>query len=133
MINQKYIKNFYQLVFAFFAIFILLGVSSPAVAETIPTESQLRSYNCRTQTKAECLKTNPIIRWLNILVNALAVLIGIAATIMIVVGGLQYVTARDNPQAVQAAQERIRNVIIGLVTFIFFYAFIQWLIPGGVF
>jgi cytochrome bd-type quinol oxidase subunit 2 len=133
MINKKRLVNRYGLIFASLVACAMFIVATPAFAQSIPTEESVRSYNCKNQTSGECLKENPIIKWLNIIINALAAIIGIAATIMIVVGGLQYASARDNPQAVQAAQERIRNVLIGLLTFIFFYAFIQWLIPGGVF
>jgi hypothetical protein len=52
---------------------------------------------------------------------------------MIAVAGVQYTTSRDNPQAVQAAKQKIWNVLIGLLAFFFLYAFVQWIIPGGVF
>ncbi|MFO0881998.1 MAG: hypothetical protein U0491_00930 [Candidatus Saccharimonadales bacterium] len=76
---------------------------------------------------------NPIITWLKVAINIFAGIIGIGAVLMIIVGGLQYSAARDNPQAVQAAKTRIANVVLGLAAFIFLYAFLQWLIPGGAF
>lgn len=79
------------------------------------------------------LKDNPIIVWVNRVINFLAGLVGIGAVIMIIFAGIQYITARDNPQSVQAAKTKIINVVIGLVAFAFLFAFMQWLIPGGVF
>lgn len=77
------------------------------------------------------LASNPIIKWLRNFINLFAAIIGVGAVIMIIIGGIQYTAARDNPQAIQAAKMKIMNVAIGIVAFIFLYAFMQWLIPGG--
>lgn len=74
-----------------------------------------------------------IIDYLVIVINALSALVGIVVVIMIVVGGIQYSAARDNPQAVQAAKTRITNAILALVVYVFFYGFLNYLIPGGLF
>lgn len=89
-------------------------------------------YKC-TAPGTECLKNNPIVLWISFFINLLASVIGIGAIIMVIVAGLQYSAARDNPQAIQAAKQKMTNVLIGLAAFIFMYAFLQWLIPGGVF
>lgn len=59
--------------------------------------------------------------------------VGIVITLMIVIGGVQYITARDNPQAVQAAKQKIFNAIIALVLFILMYAILLYLVPYGIF
>jgi hypothetical protein len=64
-------------------------------------------------------------------INILAAFVGVAAIIMFIVGGIQYITSNGNPQAVSAAKKRITDVLIGLLAFVFLYAFLQWLIPGG--
>lgn len=97
-----------------------------------PSEEDVRTYNCSGKTSDECLKTNPIVQWLNVLINVFAGIIGIGAVVMIIVAGIQYMSARDNPQAVQSAKEKITSVVIGLVAFGLLYAFVNWLIPGGV-
>ena len=66
-------------------------------------------------------------------INVLSIGVGIILTIMLVFAGLQYATARDNPQSIQAAKTKIINVVISLVAFVFIYAFLQWIVPGGVF
>jgi hypothetical protein len=76
---------------------------------------------------------NPIIKDINLFVNILSGLIGIAVVGSIILGGIQYSLAGDNPQALSAAKGRIMNGLTALVAFIFTYAFLQWLIPGGVF
>lgn len=66
------------------------------------------------------------------LINALSALVGVVIVALIVVGGIQYSAAGDNPQSTAAAKKRIMNAIIALIMFVFMTAFLQWLIPGGV-
>lgn len=73
-----------------------------------------------------------ITRWLIVVINILSAAAGLIITIVIIVGGIQYTTAKDDPQAVAAAKGRITNAILALAVYIFFYAFLQWLVPGGV-
>ncbi|OGL36445.1 hypothetical protein A3F38_02145 [Candidatus Saccharibacteria bacterium RIFCSPHIGHO2_12_FULL_48_21] len=79
------------------------------------------------------LSANPIVKDINMVVDFLAAGVGIIVVSVIIIGGIQYMTAGDNPQAVAAAKQRISNGLIALVAFIFTFAFLQWLIPGGVF
>lgn len=84
--------------------------------------------------KAEvCVTKLPIIGNLNQVVNFLAAAVGVIVVAVIILGGIQYTMAGDNPNAVGEARKRITNGLIALVTFIFMYAFLQWLIPGGTF
>ncbi|MDZ7785869.1 MAG: hypothetical protein U5L95_01980 [Candidatus Saccharibacteria bacterium] len=70
--------------------------------------------------------------YLRTFTNVLIALVGIVVVIMVVVGGIQYSAARDNPQAVQAAKGRIANAVLALIVYIFMSAFLQYIIPGGV-
>lgn len=79
--------------------------------------------------KSEC----GIIGYIITFINILSGLVGVVIVIMIAVGGIQYTAARDDPQAVAAAKGRIRNAILALVFYLFGFAFLQWLIPGGIF
>lgn len=65
--------------------------------------------------------------------NILSAVVGIVIVVMIAVGGIQYTTARDDPQAVSAAKHRIQNAVLALVFYLFGFAFLQYLIPGGIF
>jgi hypothetical protein len=79
------------------------------------------------------LKNNPIIKDINLIVNFLSIGVGVIVIAMIIIGGIQYSIAGDNPQAVTAAKQRITNALIALVAYLFVFAFLQWLIPGGIF
>lgn len=109
-----------------------LLLTTPASAATMPAESS--QYSCsKTASSEECLKNNPIVKWLQWGISILTSLVGIGAVIMLSVAGLQYSAARDNAQGVQAAKQKIYSVLIGLAAYVFLYAFLQWVIPGGVF
>jgi hypothetical protein len=80
-----------------------------------------------------CLKGNKIFEDLNNIINFLGAGVGIVATGAIIVGGIQYAAAGGNPNAVTAAKKRITDALIALLAFLFLYAFLQWIVPGGVF
>lgn len=106
------------------------GLSIPKCGSTYD-EAQ---YNCvEGEDPNECAKNNPLTVWLVFFINLISVLIIIGASTMLIVAGIQYISAADNPQKIQAAKEKIRNVLIGIVAFFFMFAFLQWLIPGGAF
>ena len=74
-----------------------------------------------------------IVRHLVTLINVLSGLVGIVCVIMITFWGIQYTVARDNPQMTATARQRILQTVLALVGYLFIYAFLQWVIPGGVF
>jgi hypothetical protein len=92
------------------------GNSDPAVT----------SGNCATASHCDL-----IVKYINPLINLLAALVGVAVTISIIVGGIQYASSGGDPQKVTLAKTRIRGAIIALITFIFLYALLNFLIPGG--
>jgi hypothetical protein len=89
------------------------------------------NFVCTGLSQKDCLKYNPMIQWIRFFINLISALVGVIVVIMVTLAGIQYSAAADNPQGVQAAKKRIENVLIGLVAYIFLYAFLQWLIPGG--
>lgn len=66
-------------------------------------------------------------------INFLSYGIGIVVVGMIIVGGIQYATSGGVPQKVEAARRRITNSLIALALYVFMFAILQWLIPGGIF
>ena len=71
--------------------------------------------------------------YINPLIQTVSALVGIITVISIVVAGIQYSTSADDPSKVQAAKTRIGRSLFALLTFIFLYALLQWLVPGGLF
>ena len=58
--------------------------------------------------------------------------VGIAAVGSIVFAGILYITARDNAGQVSKAKTMIMNTVIGIIAYILMWAFLEWIIPGGV-
>jgi len=97
-----------------------------------PTQCAPLGNGCNGNTAETCLKKNKIVVDINTIVNFLAALIGIVVIGVIILGGIQYTLAGDNATATGAAKQRVINGLIALVAFIFTFAFLQWLIPGGI-
>ena len=102
----------------------------PVYASPVPAATQVKA-ECKDDTldKNNC----GIVGLLVTFINILAGLVGGIVVIMIIVGGIQYSTAGDDPQKVQGAKKKISNALLALFTFIFMFAFLQWVVPGGLF
>src|ERR1051325_57767 len=74
----------------------------------------------------KCVKNNQIVQDLQTIVNALSIGVGVVIVAMIMLGGIQYMAAGDNPSAVTAAKQRISNALLALFAFLLIYAFVQW-------
>lgn len=75
---------------------------------------------------------NLTVKYINPLIKALAALVGIGVTLSIVWAGIQYASSADDPQRVSAAKRRITNALLTLIGFFLFFAFMNWIIPGGI-
>lgn len=64
-------------------------------------------------------------------VKALTALVGVAITISIIWGGIQYSSSGGDPSAVSAAKKRIVTAVLTLIGYFLFLAFLNWVIPGG--
>lgn len=99
--------------------------------KTDTTKCQPLGNTCDQKTGV--CSDNPIVATLNTIVKFLSGLVGVVIVGVIIFGGIQYALAGDKAEAVTAAKKRIANGVIALFVFLFIFAFVQWLIPGGVF
>ena len=67
------------------------------------------------------------------IINILTAGVGIAAVGGIVYGSILYTSAGGNADQTKKAIEFIRNVIIGLIAYALMFAFLNFIIPGGLF
>jgi hypothetical protein len=72
-------------------------------------------------------------KFINPAINTLSACFGVIAVISIIIGGINYSTSEGDPQKTSRAKNRIFNTIIAVIAYMFLYAFIQFLVPGGVF
>lgn len=84
----------------------------------------------RTSTN---LDANPIYKLLLDIINFLAVGVGIAVVGGIVYGSFMIVTSNANAGKTQQGISIIVNAFIGLLLYIFLFAIINFLVPGGLF
>ena len=78
------------------------------------------------------LTENPIFFYLRNLIIFAAGGVGLAVLGGIIYGSYLYNTARANAAQTQQGQNVIINSVIGLLLFIFMFAILQFLIPGGI-
>lgn len=97
------------------------GTEEPQFVKNDCNEATLNETNCG------------IVKYLKIFINVLSTVVGVVVVASIVYGAIQYSSAGGDPQKVSAAKKRILGAIIALFMFIFMYAFIQYLVPGGIF
>jgi hypothetical protein len=64
-------------------------------------------------------------------INFLSAIAGIALVASLMISGYLYMTARDNAGQIEKAKARIIQTLIALTVFIFMYALLNFLIPGG--
>jgi len=100
-----------------------------------PGVSYAASSNCTNSTTSgiqTCLKNNPIVHDLNLIVGFFSALFGVVVVGSLIFAGIQYATAGADSSRVSAAKKRITNSLIALIAYICIVAFLQWIIPGGV-
>lgn len=77
-------------------------------------------------------KCAAIYRYLDDFINLLSAAVGIAAVGMMIYGGIEFSSSGGDPQGVANAKKHITNALIALVAFIFLWAFLNFIIPGGI-
>lgn len=71
--------------------------------------------------------------YVNPTIRVLSVLVALVATVSLIVGGIQYSAAGSDPQKISSAKDRISKTIIAFVAYFFLAAFLEFLVPGGIF
>lgn len=104
-------------------------VATP-ICDTASGRVDVEDCDCNTQplTPGTC----SILRYIQTGINILSGLAALAIIGGIMSGGYMYMTARDNPGQTAAARQRVAWAVGALFILIFFWGFLQWLIPGGV-
>ncbi len=76
---------------------------------------------------------NPILDLAFSIIRFVSAGVGLIVVGSIIYAGILYSSSQGNPEQTQAAKNRIQNSIIGLVLYIFIFALVQYLVPGGLF
>lgn len=70
-------------------------------------------------------------QYINPFITLLTVSIGVIAAISLVVAGVQYASAGSDPGKVQKAKDRIGKTLLGVLAYLFLFAFLNYIVPGG--
>lgn len=68
-----------------------------------------------------------------LIINIMSAGVGIAAVGGVVYGSVLYTTARGNLDQVKKARVIIANTVVGIVAYVLMFAFLNYMIPGGLF
>lgn len=101
-------------------------VSSSVYAATCNGVTTSIDFGCKAGA-------NPIMSLFIGVVNFLAAGVGIVVVGGIIWGGITYIRSNGNSSIAQQGIMIIVNSVIGLLLFIFMYAIINFLVPGGLF
>lgn len=88
---------------------------------------------CGNSTSSTEIKDSGIWKLLLTVINILTAGVGVAAVAGIVYGSILYASAADSSEQVKKAISIIVNVVVGLLAYAFMYAFLNFIIPGGLF
>ena len=133
-------------------IFSLGGILAPALAQAASSstyiaagDTELNSNfgenfndskkNCKQDKYSKLTTQNcSVLKLIVVITNTMAAAAAIVIVIMMIIGGIQYSMAGGaDASKVQAAKSKIMNALLALFLLIFGYAFLQWLVPGGIF
>ncbi|HSH55903.1 MAG TPA: hypothetical protein VK983_03690 [Candidatus Limnocylindrales bacterium] len=106
------------------------SLPNSAACRSCNTEANRKTASCRQLNECQKDKCNLIVKYLNPIIRLLSIIVGVAVTIGIIIGGIQYASSAGDPQKVSNAKHRIRNSIVALIFFFFLYALLRFLIPG---
>ena len=108
----------------------MLGISTTSIDKLAANDS------CGVPTtliKCSGSGDNEIVKAFVEIFNFASIGVGILVVAGIIFGGLRYATANGNSSQASQGMTYIVNSIIGLLVFIFMFAIVNWLVPGGLF
>lgn len=107
-----------------------IGVVSMSIASAADLSSKDESCQVLSDLGGNCgaESDKDISGAIKTAIQVLLIVAGIIAVIMIIVGGLKYVTSSGDPQAISSAKKTIIYAIIGLVVVIFAQLIVQFVL-----
>jgi hypothetical protein len=104
-----------------------MGSSIPAGVNCGPSDP----CNPGSSDYDSALCSNIIQNYINPIILFLGGGVGLIIIIMIVIGSIQFITSGGDPNHVAEAKKRISNAILALIVWLLVYAFLEWIVPGG--
>jgi hypothetical protein len=76
---------------------------------------------------------NAIIETIISIFNWASIGVGVVVVAFVIVGAIVYTTAAGNQERSKKGMEIIRNAILALILYLAMWAFLNYLVPGGLF
>ncbi len=91
--------------------------------------------NPQSDSAVTCIssKCDLVKKYVNPFIGLFSVIFGLLAAASLILGGINFTTSEGDPQKAAKAKQRIFNTVFAVVAYIFLYAFLQFLVPGGLF
>ena len=112
--------------------FSVVVISPAAMAVNKCGNVDTALISCTQNNQDEDLETNGIYGLLLMAINILTAGISIAAVGGVIYGSVLYMTAGGSADNIKKAIKIITDVVIGVVAYALMYAFLNYLIPGGI-
>jgi len=109
---------------------LLAPLAAPAVAHAATSSSFCEGANLQLGD-SDCTKGDPAKSVNSIIatvINVLSLVVGVASVIMIIIGGLRYVTSAGDSNSVNGAKNTILYAIIGLVVVVMAQVIVQFVL-----
>lgn len=88
--------------------------------------------NPNTNSYKKCTADNNLFKfYVNPFIAALSFIVGLAVVIGIIVGGIQYASSAGDPKQMAEGKRHIWSAILALLVYLFLFAMLNFLIPGG--
>lgn len=82
---------------------------------------------CRSDSNCDAIFE----KYLKPFIKLLSATVGIVVVAAVIFGGIQFSSSGGDPQKVANAKKHITNAIIALVAYVLLFAFLNFIIPGG--
>jgi hypothetical protein len=91
------------------------------------------AVTCTGSSSSQNGQCDLIAKYVNPFIDILSVIFGLVAVISFILGGINFASSEGDPQKSSRAKQRIFNTIVAVVAYMFLFAFLQFLVPGGLF
>lgn len=111
----------------------VFAASTPAPCTLSPNNSNYVSQCCDTSNSniVSNASTCLFAKYINPGVALLSATVGLVVIITVILGSIEYISSGGDPQRTASGKKHIMNALIGLFAYVLLYAFLQFLVPGG--
>lgn len=105
------------------------GTGTKGCSKVPPSDCPAGAGQCPAAT----IQNNKIVKdVINPAIKVFTVLVGVVSVIMLIVAGIIYSSAADDPNRIKLAKKIIIDVVIGIAAYVFLYSFLNYILPQGI-